>query len=1451
MEEDSVKMHEHPDYIGITDYTTSYPYPGEDENILQKFNEVENRKKIIQERKRKINCTDEDAAAYADNVAASYKVGSEYGEDVHSIFQYVLLGKPVSSITFKRLTNPAQIKEFEDMAKDFKQRLLDKYGKNSKFYCEFSVGSIDIEPSIKAILESKGKKGISGTIDLLVRAEDGSTHIYDFKTSRHPVGNWNEDRKGTWHRNKKKQIANQLAGYNAILQQKGCGNSTTHVVPILMDYSYDDNGNITELSSFEMEEQIDNIPETTMGSIYNQWRMIFRTPFKFDTNSMIENDRQIKYLLQEGIISRDKIERETKDMEWFKENRVIKISRESSEYEKGHRYKLYPIDLGKRKPIYWDSDEAMEDGIRQYHEDVLNNRSNQMDAIATNIERVLKGEITFQDMDDALGDTQGGYLSRQLERYLREGWEFVRNKDLNAYGIFIFRKSGRSEVIGFTTERIGTQHKLSLGTTILGNHRVDTQVNTKEILPATNGAMELMRLMNYIANNQDQFRDFRISQVKVINPWDATYVTYNNSMLVENYNLLVSDGSAGWEGNTSIPTLDTSLFWGDVTSLLAIADELLKIAQDNNLGLYEFSMEGQIGNGDNYEIEKWIENQINYLKRRHVGLAQGDHTDVDDHIVKAYYYLNAALLAVRGNQILQEADAETWLKGTSAGVNISSTGFSPSANIRQFDDLMQAFSTDVRMKVQKTLREIIPPLKKFYDSKMNIKTRRILGGEQNYFLEWFVKDESGNIDQSFKLMDPYSSEFKGSEESREALDTWLRVLNSVRYPKQMESPEEIQKLKDSGKYYEVPLTEAVFTRQAKRLGIIKALKNKWDQYTELTEDVFAGESDIKAKWYSDLEHGRSLYNKFALDSETRKRKLNDKGVGFFETDLERVLFEAVTAYTKSEISYEYIPRLNAMQTVMKLSQSYSHVLQDQTEKALDKLIKSKFYGEPIIEGKGLQAWAKWLNVVKKGLSMLALGVNFRSFLRETLQGAFMGFSRSVVEQIPGITWDTYLDAFEYVTQEVPKNIDSVSLLQQLDARYGVANYSLNNIARKSKLNWTGIRNWSTDTLFWGSTSPDFLHRMTILIAKMMSDGVFDRDMSKSAYYLNENGDLVYDWKRDKRFTAYVNNDKSNSTYLDQKGLYLGHIAELNNASKRYTDEFGNVRSYREGDMLPDAYLQKEIQAIKNYSDLLYGHYDDETRALVHDMFLGSFFMQYKTYITSRIEQWTMKPGTYNTEMYEAVVDPVYGEKLYKVHSKELGPDGMPQIEIKRESEIANIKQQLIEEGRIETYYRYKGMPMEGIGYAMWQFIKGLGTLNMETLNEVFANPIRRDNFILGLHDLVFAQLMMMLITAIFGVLIEGVWTTDSKKVAKAAQKEGYLTSLSYNVLNGAWQDFDIVKNLAGIATEWNPSAVISALRIGENTKALILGNKTLFQAATRTVGALGDLKGVADMVAEA
>lgn len=59
---------------------------------------------------------------------------------------------------------------------------------------------------------------------------------------------------------------------------------------------------------------------------------------------------------------------------------------------------------------------------------------------------------------------------------------------------------------------------------------------------------------------------------------------------------------------------------------------------------------------------------------------------------------------------------------------------------------------------------------------------------------------------------------------------------------------------------------------------------------------------------------------------------------------------------------------------------------------------------------------------------------------------------------------------------------------------------------------------------------------------------------------------------------------------------------------------------KEGDDLPQAYTQTEANTIKNFGDLLYGHYDEESKSLFCDTFLGSFIMQYKTFLTSKLEQ---------------------------------------------------------------------------------------------------------------------------------------------------------------------------------------------------------------------------------------
>jgi hypothetical protein len=55
----------------------------------------------------------------------------------------------------------------------------------------------------------------------------------------------------------------------------------------------------------------------------------------------------------------------------------------------------------------------------------------------------------------------------------------------------------------------------------------------------------------------------------------------------------------------------------------------------------------------------------------------------------------------------------------------------------------------------------------------------------------------------------------------------------------------------------------------------------------------------------------------------------------------------------------------------------------------------------------------------------------------------------------------------------------------------MANYSLGNVVNQRRTNWLNINNWGKDTLFVGCSAPDYQHRMSILIAKMMDDGVWD------------------------------------------------------------------------------------------------------------------------------------------------------------------------------------------------------------------------------------------------------------------------------------------------------------------------------------------------------------------------
>jgi hypothetical protein len=89
---------------------------------------------------------------------------------------------------------------------------------------------------------------------------------------------------------------------------------------------------------------------------------------------------------------------------------------------------------------------------------------------------------------------------------------------------------------------------------------------------------------------------------------------------------------------------------------------------------------------------------------------------------------------------------------------------------------------------------------------------------------------------------------------------------------------------------------------------------------------------------------------------------------------------------------------------------------------------------------------------------MKLGLNVRSFLRETLSGMYIGATRVMVKQHNHVSLDSYNKAVAYVIQDLPNNPSGISKVQQLNAIYGMANYSLGNVANQRKTNWLNIKN---------------------------------------------------------------------------------------------------------------------------------------------------------------------------------------------------------------------------------------------------------------------------------------------------------------------------------------------------------------------------------------------------------
>ena len=72
-----------------------------------------------------------------------------------------------------------------------------------------------------------------------------------------------------------------------------------------------------------------------------------------------------------------------------------------------------------------------------------------------------------------------------------------------------------------------------------------------------------------------------------------------------------------------------------------------------------------------------------------------------------------------------------------------------------------------------------------------------------------------------------------------------------------------------------------------------------------------------------------------------------------------------------------------------------------------------------------------------------------------------------------------------------------------------------------------------------------------------------------------------------------------------------------------------------------------MQGIRNYSDKLYGHYNSENEMALKKQFLGHYLLQYRTFMSSRLEQNIQGEHATNIVHYRYYDNPE-GKQIYKV-----------------------------------------------------------------------------------------------------------------------------------------------------------------------------------------------------------
>lgn len=1311
------------------------------------------------------------------------------------------------------IVSPQIIMDNFNLAKQLYQKLITIHGPNAKFYTEQLISG-------KANQDIQGKGDtLLGYIDLLVIDEQGAAHIYDYKTSNKPYAEWSDA--------KKRAFKYQIATYDRILKQAGLnyGYPRLGIIPIIFNNmdDKDSQGYASKAiriasTSFDNDAIIEDFTQEINDPVQ---------PYQENLSEFLlelqQEELSGKEVLHNVVTNMQKMFPDYRETKAPTREEVIEELKEANAFEKkdnGYEYKF----RNSERPIIAKTEQELVEKVLKIKTQLINSSHTYAKMIKHYLTEAQNGN-PLPDLPEAsfnsTTDNSATWLQDVLTKYATPNYKILEHPVLDSYSMIAVQNlyTHQVDIIKLSGRKLTNLSRKPDGseniTRAFENDLEEQRKQDSLILKAYQGNIELMEVMAVMNELSSITNNFVLGDLKVINPKYANQVSASNEELLYSWNKLAKHAGLETnnykEGNIKMIDLTQKVQNQYIELFEDFKNNPHKDSKINSIMSCKPEMDMLIdGNIDDKKrtlnkLRAILENKYPELKKpiSDRSLLLSPHTSLYVNILQTLSaYDNLTLRQQLEDSSKWIESMKIWKDGVQ-GSYIDNPGMLNNETLNNVTKLVNRAYQNVRQDmegVKAKIRDLVNKLKE--RKNYTLLEEGTIGYQASLYKNLYTRTSQG--DWVFKhINDP-----ELIHEEKELLTYALTIINKKRFPFMSEQDLTDKILNNDVFVYRVPLTYGDSSSRVSEKGFWNAVKDKLAGLmpAEAFSRAQAKVQGIFSNPYENSSGKESLFimgNMFdAGEDETKRMEMIEhKGVEYFEHNLETLLFKHQAAYSIQQRINEVFPLIKASYMHIALKGAEQGTSVENHLSYLTDYIRSAILNESIVPKK-FQKANQVISKLKSAASLLTLGFSAKAGLYQIVQGLWTDIAL-IVRNPDGkntFTFKNFLNAFRIVYSDMFHYSRTATKTQLFNELFGINDMDMNQYGSKLSSDNSGIFNFQSEAMKW-SARPDYYNRMVIMTTQMIADGTYD------AYEVKD-GRLVYDWTKDKRLEKFAKNPTLNTSdpeYNKQKALYIALAQEMVREKVLNPDGTPFELNMNNPKPLPKAYTTKQLEGYKALSDNIYGYYAHEKQSLIKQLGLGSMWLQFRTFWSSKKNQYLQKGGV---KMQGSYV-PIPG-LFYK-----LNDDG-------------TVSDEYTNEDTGMPVYKWEGQWEEGIIMSLSQL---LDTTNNTSIGQNWANLWNDQTskgvaFRSNIRKLLADMIMFFVIGGIIGsMMLEPAVEDmdkhrDKKDIGEAILQTG--ANLAVSSLMTSVADMNFMDSIGQPLVNWQPFVLSWSQNIYKNI-GLVLG----------------------------